>query len=797
MGTNIITYGGWTFADDAVKSAALHLASGVVSTLLEADTLTAVVKSEDPSITRFRENTPLVFRHRETSMRVLGDSRLRLVVDKKGRAYMLPRFKGGSRRDRLFQGRFYLRDVERVGLEHYRLSAISSIGLLMDRAHPGGVYTGQSAESVIKDICGDVPVIVKSGMKYVPLYGWLPYCKPPDSSARDNLCQVLFALGAAVRADADGVLRVFYLWPGLSGAAPAERIYSGAGVEYGSLVSSVSVSEHQYLPGGGEEKLYEGVSLQGDTIYFQEPVHDIQAVGFSILDSGANYAVLSQGDGILTGRKYQHIIREISRPVTPGAAENVVNVQDATLVSLTNSRSAAERLAGYYKYTETIRCGVVTKQQAAGDVIRAYNPYDKITVSGCVESMDVNASNILRADMNVLSGYSPPDMGSMKYVERRIFVPYQDSAPNVTVNIPETVLTVRAVLIGGGGWGAYGMPGKAGGKGGDVAFSSTKGDAIGENGAPGEGGEGGRGGAGGKVLIVDIENPPRALSIIPGVGGRAQTRPNMNDAKEPAESYIISNGVYFSSKNGAHLANGYTDPITGEVYALPGTDGQDGGSGGGAGGVKIIVGGGIFDDAVQAIPGERGEDMPPAAGGAPNEDFRLVRGYTKNDSTMGTRSIVRVFQLPAGGGGAASGKDGRNAGTVIQDEGEDSGTATPGQTPNPFLWGTGGAGADALPPEPVTTPGSGGNGGNGGGGGGAGGSAYIGVRAPGEWGGTHIEDSLDGMPGGKGGKGSKGTDGAGGCVILYYTEGISIQHGALMDSRKRFVLDRFGRLIVI
>ena len=48
---------------------------------------------------------------------------------------------------------------------------------------------------------------------------------------------------------------------------------------------------------------------------------------------------------------------------------NVKTVKDATLISLVNSRAAAERLAGYYKCVQSIRADVVYRGEKPGDVL--------------------------------------------------------------------------------------------------------------------------------------------------------------------------------------------------------------------------------------------------------------------------------------------------------------------------------------------------------------------------------------------------------------------------------------------
>lgn len=130
----------------------------------------------------------------------------------------------------------------------------------------------------MKDICGTIPVSVKSNIKDIKLYGWLPIATP-----RENLSQVLFATGATVKEDMLGTLRIEGLWDGISSTVPADRIYNDATVEYGSEVSGVSVTEHQYVEGGEPESLFEGTASYGDVITFSESHYGLEATGIFYL----------------------------------------------------------------------------------------------------------------------------------------------------------------------------------------------------------------------------------------------------------------------------------------------------------------------------------------------------------------------------------------------------------------------------------------------------------------------------------------------------------------------------------
>ena len=168
---NYFEYEDWTFTQDLVESGNLYRSRDLLSASLEVDTLNITVECNDPSIVNFRRNAKLT------------------------------RYFNGVQ-----DGIFYV-------------SATSKIGLLQNGRHMGGIYAGETAEQIAKDICGTIPVSVKSNIKDIKLYGWLPIATP-----RENLSQVLFATGATVKEDMLGTLRIEGLWDGVSSAVPADRI---------------------------------------------------------------------------------------------------------------------------------------------------------------------------------------------------------------------------------------------------------------------------------------------------------------------------------------------------------------------------------------------------------------------------------------------------------------------------------------------------------------------------------------------------------------------------------------------
>lgn len=672
--SHYIEYEDWTFPVDKIKEGNIHLAASLLSSSLEVNSFLATVECDDPSILDFKRNSKLMY------------------YSAPGRGMV-----------------WRVQSIERTAPSLYRISATSTLGLLTEGQHYGGMYSeyggishGETAEEVIKDICGSVPISISDDLKGIKIYGWLPIAAP-----RDNLAQVLFAIGGALRSETDGSLRVEPLQNTGNWSIGANRIYADGKVNYAASVTSVIVLEHQYVRGSETRELYSGESSEGDVITFSEPMHTLTAEGFTILESGTNWAKLSSGSGTLSGHTYIHTTREVEQKVADGAEPNIKTVKDATLVCVANSNSVAKRLAGFYRCRETIDAPVKYQGETPGQKLEVFHPFDHISVDAFLQSADITLSNVLKAQEKCLVGFVPE---IMEYYDTRVVF-----LENGTWTVPNGVVSIRVVIVGGGQGGASGCEGESGKVGG-------------AGGAGGVGGTGGEGGSGGKFFRIDLKvTPGDRYPITIGAGGVGGTYSSKGSV--PGSLGAASTFGDYSSDSGITSQTGFADTTTGEQFAMKGEAGIRGGNGGSGKKVNSTTPG-----------GSPGEDVLSYKGGAAGEGDGLP--------------YFGVFGNGGGGGGAAVGQRGEKGtggyATWSLKEGSLDYASAKG--------GDGGLGGSATAPATAYIQGQGGQGGNGGGGGGGGGVAE-GAKGTGK--NTHGYA-------GDGGAGSRGGDAASGIVIIYY-----------------------------
>ena len=761
MSLNTVKYKGELLAEDERISTDTPGVLGEYKELradaLEADTLDITVLSESGTIRNFKKNDKVEY------------------------------FRSGSR-----VGVYYLQSVTRVGPKLYTLSALSAVGLLIVRPHRGGIYTGQTVAEVVAEICGDIPVLVETVYRGIKLYGWLPI-----ASARDSLVQVLFAIGAWLHTDENGTLRVQKLWNGTASIiGPGSVHAANIQVKYLDPVSAVAVTEHQYIAGTEDVTLFEGTAQQGDVIEFDEPAHTLSAEGFTILESGANYAVLSAGTGKLTGKSYIHNRRVVTRTVTEGAAENVEEITDATLVSLVNSSAVAQRMAAYYACREQLTVDVNPAGEHAGHVVSLWNEWDKQQTLACIASRETKISGLLKSRTSALVGFLPPQPETTEYYDERVIL-----TGSGEWTVPEGVTELRAVVIGKGQDGTNGSSGTSSSSNGfgqtntdqarwqptasDNARSISASASV-TAGAAGKGGAGGVGGDGGKVLEASIQ-------VTPG-----QKFPY---AATDTESTFGA----LTSANGTASDTGFYDVVTQQFFARKGADGQNGADGG--------------------SDGKDGGSAGTASGGAGRTGGSSTDTKQNTSNSWLNAKLTLAWTLSGAGGGGAGGGSGDAVGTrggdasyVYPDADGAVGRKTSLSIYNSsgfsfsadgdgYVYatrgGNGGAGANGSDGENY---GDGGDGGGGGGGAGKVGAAsarctlegtapYIHGDKP--YQSLYVKAMVTG--GGTANGGSAGTGGSGkpGCIIIYYRKKKELQSGPLVTSNNLGLLDSLGRRMIV
>lgn len=334
-------------------------------------------------------------------------------------------------------GKFYLVKVKRTARFEYNFEFQSAIGLLEDTQHYGGLYKAKIASELIEEIIGGkIPYTIKPIFSKIKVYGWLPI-----SSRRDNLKQVLFACGGCVKKQ-DGDVYITTLDVNTPITIPDSRVIEGGNVEY-SNINKVAVVEHGYYTSDDTEeiKLFNGelagknfVSPKGYSVKnagivtWNDPCYDITFENCVLLNNevDANYAVIQASpNALIKGKPYTHTENVVykEKPNYVGE-EKIATVEDATLVSLANSASTAERVMAYYGNATTLTTTFILNEEKPTDIVSFKDPFGDNT-SGFIKSLEGNfGSTVSSAGAEVIQNYVPPAVvGSRTLTNLKITTP--------------------------------------------------------------------------------------------------------------------------------------------------------------------------------------------------------------------------------------------------------------------------------------------------------------------------------------------------------------------------------------
>ena len=341
-------------------------------------------------------------------------------------SYPLHNFIYGSQvtfyKDDALYGKYYLVSVERQTKNEYILNVQSSIGLLDDTMHYGGIYSGEYASAIIKDIIGEKIAYTEHNIfSKIKVYGWLPV-----ATRRENLKQLLFAVGGCVKKK-NGDVYFTTLTVDAPKAIPENKVFDTGKITYDSPASRIEVVEHQFskVDSAPSEEIYSGeivgssfVTPKGYSVSdaalvtWDKPYHSLTFSDCTLLNNemGVNYAVVSSsGSATISGKPYIHSKMIVSRDKENyNGKEKVAKVENATLVSLANSNSVAEKVMAYYNSPCTLSGAIVMDGEKPLDNITMPNQFEEEN-TGMIKSIEGTlGKQITKGELELRIGYNPP-----------------------------------------------------------------------------------------------------------------------------------------------------------------------------------------------------------------------------------------------------------------------------------------------------------------------------------------------------------------------------------------------------
>ena len=283
----------------------------------------------------------------------------------------------------------YVTSAKRLSKNLWKIESEDAIGLLETIIFKGGIYENKKAIELLQEISSlsGISFEIDEKINNLVVTGHIPY-----SNCREALMQIAFAIGAVVDTSNSANIKVYQLNTEVLQTVTAERILQGQNFESEAKVTGIEVVSHSYEPSNETEQLY--ASKDEDTnseifVKFENPVYEISITNGNIVEKHSNYAIIRASQNcILAGKKYNHI-KTVHRKNIPfiDTTENIVAVENATLVSKHNIDTVLNRCYNYFTKTNSINLNIVEgkhetpqgfiydKKTNVGDVIEVETEY--------------------------------------------------------------------------------------------------------------------------------------------------------------------------------------------------------------------------------------------------------------------------------------------------------------------------------------------------------------------------------------------------------------------------------------
>lgn len=266
--------------------------------------------------------------------------------------------------DGVLKARTFIKDFKRKSKTRWSVSTEDYIGLLETVPFKGGIYENILATNLVKNIFNVAKIpytIQESVFDGITLSGYIPF-----TNCREALMQVAFAMGAVVDTSNREDVYIFALPVEVSQTVGLDRIMQGQNFQTETKMTAFELTAHQYRAIQDEMVLYEAEKSgmgKGIFVKFSQPIHTLSITSGSISESGTNYAIINANSGcVLSGKKYEHnqfIKRQTNSLVLGSDVENIISIENATLVSAQNVDNLIERCYNYYNKNRAVNLKIV------------------------------------------------------------------------------------------------------------------------------------------------------------------------------------------------------------------------------------------------------------------------------------------------------------------------------------------------------------------------------------------------------------------------------------------------------
>ena len=254
-------------------------------------------------------------------------------------------------------GAFYIQESDRSGPREYNVKCQDAIGVLDASPFPDALYSEKNALELAREICGEFAVEMEEGLQEKKISGILT-----KKTRRQALQQLCFAIGAAADTAGTENIRIFVPPTGDAKVIPQRRVRTGGRVKKSDVVTEVQLTAHDYNTSSGEQ----AAEINGVKIYETKTVHTLKNPNATAADK-----------------------------------QNVVSIEDATLISSANVAEILQRVYDFYMNRNTHNVKFRMEGERVGDRVATPTPWGDL-VEGNISRASIRLSGIAVASAEVI-----------------------------------------------------------------------------------------------------------------------------------------------------------------------------------------------------------------------------------------------------------------------------------------------------------------------------------------------------------------------------------------------------------
>lgn len=288
-------------------------------------------------------------------------------------------------KNNMLLGAFYATDFEQLSANKYSVNADDYVSILEKSKFYGGLYTNEPLKNLIAKIFENenIEYYLDEKLENISINGYLPIC-----NKREALRQIAIATGAVMTLANSTIFQILSNVENEPKIIDKTRIKTGGKIINNSKYTGVKLITHDYSGYAdlGQQNVFEGI-ITGTAIIEFDKIYDNVHFGSGtgptaeIKEVSVNHAIVSANgenvkliaSGVLGDTTRIH--EKNNAEILANATKNIVEINNATLITEENATETINRLYEYFLKNKKIQAEFVATNENIGENVTLQNEF--------------------------------------------------------------------------------------------------------------------------------------------------------------------------------------------------------------------------------------------------------------------------------------------------------------------------------------------------------------------------------------------------------------------------------------